>query len=96
MRSIASIIQEILSEGYKPGPPPLALVEGAWPGVVGNDIAVLSQICALDDGFLVVESLHPAAAFEIRSREGEFVARLRADTGMEIRAIRIRPAGRRS
>lgn len=96
MRSIASIIQEILSEGFRPGPPPLALVERAWPGVVGNDIAVLTRICTLEDGFLVVESLHPAAAFEIRSREGEFAARLGTDAGIEIRAIRIRPAGRRS
>lgn len=96
MRSIASLINEILSDGSLLQPSPLALLERAWPGAVGEELRVLTRILDLEDGFLIVESMHPAALFEVRSREGELMERLRSETGVPLRAIRIRPAGRRS
>lgn len=95
MRSIASLIQEMMSsQGVIPSSP-VSLMRKAWPLVVGDDLAVLTRIRGLEEDILVVESLHPAAMLEIRSREGEFSGKLNAATGVPLRAIRVRPAGRR-
>ncbi len=93
MRSIASIINEILSDGSLKEPSPQELLVSAWPRVAGEEIGVLTRVLDLEDGFLLIESMHPAAAFEVRSREAEFVARLRSETGVPVTAIRVRPAG---
>ncbi len=93
MRSIASIIDEILSDGSLKDPSPHERLVKAWTHVAGEEIGVLTKVLGLENGFLLIESIHPAATFEVRSREAEFAAGLRSETGLPVEAIRVRSAG---
>jgi len=93
LRSIASIIDEILSDGSLKEPSPIERLGRAWARVAGGEIGVLTKVLGFEDGFLLIESMHPAATFEVRSREAELAAGLRSETGLSVSAIRVRSAG---
>jgi len=67
----------------------LAAVRSAWPRIVGADLAGVVDLVAVHDGDVVVGTRDPAIASELRWRERELLAAVRA-CGAEVTRLVVR------
>jgi predicted nucleic acid-binding Zn ribbon protein len=65
----------------------VACLQGAWPGLVGERLAVVCRPAALADGRLKIEILDADWAVALRSMDKELLAKLQAATGGEVTRI---------
>ncbi|MDR7544898.1 MAG: DUF721 domain-containing protein [Armatimonadota bacterium] len=62
----------------------LACARGAWPRIVGEPLAAVSAPLSIRGGRLRVAVNHPAAAQEVRLREGAIAAALNREIGAQV------------
>ena len=93
MESVSEILFRMYRGTERHGPWLVACLQGAWPKLVGTQIAAVCTPVDWRDRTLVVEVRDPAWRDGLRRVQGDLLERIRTATGNEVLRLSFRGPG---